>query len=922
MIKKILNSNKLLTEIYFDLQKYFETKYPNPLILMEIGSFFEVYEVDKLGKAKEIAELLNIQLTRKNKSINEISIKNPLMAGFPNHAIDRYLQKLIDEEKYTIIIIKQKGVPPKVTRYISDIISPGVNFDYIKDVENFVVSIIIEKIKDIYHIGYSNIDISTGEVNIFEAYSTNEDKTFALDELFKLIQTYKSKEFILTLDKNVDCDEVVKYLELKNINVIYSSQRMKINYQNELLKKVYNLKTLLTPIETLNLETMPLSTESLAILFEFIIAHNYDVVKKVKYPKIIQNEKYLYFGNNPIAQLDLNEVLKLIDKTSTPMGKRLIKQRLFNPIKDKKELNHRYKEVEFMLEKGDEFKILNEIYDIQRIDRKIKLKKLYPFEINYLYVSLQITKKIYTYLNKNTTQIEEYILNIENSFDLEKSSKVMFKDIKESIFKEGFNKQLDIYEFRIKELEDNLLKIAKKIESFFEGNVKVSINELDKEGHYLSLTKTRFNLIKEKFNETFIEIDNKNYFFKDFNIKILTNSVKISGSIIDKISDEIILIRQKVIALTSKLFLEKLEEFETNYNFLDEIANKIAQIDVALSSAIVAKKYNYSKPIINNKKLKIKDLRHPLIEINQENGIYVPNDVDFNKYDGMLLYGINSSGKSSLMKSVGIAVILAQAGFFIPATKMEFSLYDSIFTRIISKDNLSKGLSTFAVEMMELKNIFKRATSNSLILGDEISHGTETLSALSIVAASIIKLAKLKSNFIFATHLHQLVSLEEINSLKNVVAKHLEVYFDEKQGKLIYNRKLQDGNGSSVYGLEFAKSLYMDEEFLKIANDIRKKVTNEYDELELITKQKKSKYNKNLFVTTCAICGKMAEDVHHIKEKNQAKNGYIDTFHKDHKYNLIPLCKLHHKMVHNGKLNIKGFITTDKGIELHYEEKN
>jgi len=891
------------------------------LILMEIGSFFEIYEADNIGKAKEIAELLNIQLTRKNKSIPEISTKNPLMAGFPNHAIDRYLQKLIDEEKYTIIIIKQKGLPPKVTRYISDIISPGVNFDYIKDVENFVVSIIIEKIKDIYHIGYSNIDISTGEVNIFEAYSNNEDKTFALDELFKLIQTYKSKEFILTLDKNVDCDEIVRYLELKNINVIYSSQRVKINYQNELLKKVYNLKTLLTPIESLNLETMPLSTESLAILSEFIIAHNYDVVQKVKSPQIIQNEKYLYFGNNPIDQLDLNEVLKLIDKTSTPMGKRLIKQRLFNPIKDIKELKYRYKEIEFMLKEGDKFNILNEIYDIQRLDRKIKLKKLHPFEINYLYISLQVTKKIYTYLNKDTLKIEEYISDIENSFDLEKSSKVMFKDIKESIFKEGFNKELDNYESRIKELENNLLKIAKKIESLFEGNIKVSINELDKEGHHLGLTKTRFNLIKDKFNEIFIEIDNKNYFFKDFNIKTLTNNVKISGSIIDEISDEIILLRQKVISLTSKLFLDKLEEFENNYPFLEEISQKIAQIDVALSSAITAKKYNYSKPIINNKKLKIKDLRHPLIEINQENGIYVPNDIDFNEYDGMLLYGINSSGKSSLMKSVGIAVILAQAGFFVPATKMEFSLYDSIFTRIISKDNLSKGLSTFAVEMMELKNIFKRATSNSLILGDEISHGTETLSALSIVAASIIKLAKLKSNFIFATHLHQLVSLDEVNSLKNVVAKHLEVYFDEKQGKLIYNRKLQDGNGSSVYGLEFAKSLYMDEEFLEIANKIRKKVTNDYDELELITKQKKSKYNKNLFVTSCAICGKVANDVHHIKEQNQAKDDFIDTFHKDHKYNLIPLCKKHHKMVHNGELVIKGFISTDKGIELHYEEK-
>jgi len=917
MINKILNSNKLLTQIYFDLQTYFESKYPNPLVLMEIGTFFEVYEANGVGKAKEVAELLNIQLTRKNKSIIEVDDKNPLLAGFPNHAIERYLQKLIDEEKYTIILIKQKGVPPKVTRYISDIISPGVNFDYIKKEENYVTSIIIEKIKDIYHTGYANVDVTTGKTYIFEAYSTQEDKTFALDELFKLIQTYKSKEFILTLDKSVECDEVINYLELKNINLIYSSKRVKINYQNELLKKVYDIKSLLTPIESLNLESLPLSTESLAILLEFIIAHNYKIIQKIDLPQVIENDKYLYFGNNPIAQLDLDEVLKLIDKTSTPMGKRLIKQRFFNPIKDKKELNKRYKAVEFMLKEGEKFEnLINEIYDIERLDRKIKLAKLHPFEINYLYSSLENSKKIYTLLNKDTLKIEEFLFDIFQTFDLEKSAKVMFNDIKESVFKKGYSKILDDYSDELAKLNADLELIAKKIESLFEGNVKVSINELDKEGHYLSLTKTRFNLIKEKFNETFIQINDENYFFKDFNLKILTNSVKITGSIIDEISNEIIIIRQKLINLTSELFLEKIAEYEQKYTFLNELATKIAEIDIALSSAKIAKKYEYSRPVINNSKLKLKEVRHPLIEVNQENGIYVPNDVDFNRYDGMLLYGINSSGKSSLMKSIGICVVLAQSGFFVPATKMEFSLYDSLFTRIISKDNLSKGLSTFAVEMMELKNIFKRANSNSLVLGDEISHGTETLSALSIVASAVIKLSKLKSNFIFATHLHQLMNLEEIKALKNVVAKHLEVYFDEKLQKLVYNRKLQDGNGSSVYGLEFAKSLYMDEEFLEIANSIRKKVSNEYEELELLTKNKKSIYNKDVLVSTCAICGKRADEVHHIKPKSTIKN----EFQKHHKYNLIPLCKYHHRLAHEGKLQIKGFITTDEGIELHYEE--
>jgi DNA mismatch repair protein MutS len=269
------------------------------------------------------------------------------------------------------------------------------------------------------------------------------------------------------------------------------------------------------------------------------------------------------------------------------------------------------------------------------------------------------------------------------------------------------------------------------------------------------------------------------------------------------------------------------------------------------------------------------------------------------------------------MKSVGIAVFLAQSGFFVPA-HMEFKPYRSLFTRIEAKDNLQKGLSTFAVEMLELKNIFSRANSDSLVLGDEIAHGTETLSALSIVASAIIKFAKKKINFIFATHLHQLMDLDEIKSLPNVVAKHLEVWFDGE--KLIYDRKLKDGSGSSVYGLEFAKSIYMDREFLETAEKIRKKLTKEYSELELLIKKKKSRYNKDLILTKCAICGGVVEDVHHIIEKEKAKDGFVGHIPINHKFNLIPLCKKHHRMVHEGKIRILGFVTTSKGIELHYEE--
>jgi DNA mismatch repair protein MutS len=913
-INKLLNSKKLLTEIYFEIQKYYDKLYPNAVVLIEVGSFFEVYEADGIGKAREIANVLNIQLTKKNKSINEISIKNPLMAGFPSNALDRYIEKLVEENRYTIIIIKQKGTPPKVTRYIADIISPGVNIEYSKSYENYVTSIIIEKYLG-YHIGYANIDVNTGKSFVYESYSTKEDPTFALDELFRLLQTYKSNEIILTL-KNADYNEIVNYLELEDKNIILNNARMNINYQNEIFKEVYKIQSLLTPIEIMDLEKYPLITEALAILLEFVIAHNKNLVENVKFPILLEDNKFVYLGNNPIKQLEIDKVLKLIDKTKTPMGKRLIKERLFNPIKDEEELNRRYKAVEFMLNKFKEFeKFLKDIYDLEKIDRKIKLKRLHPFEINFLVSSLRAAGEIYLMLKKRTTNIDNFLLFIEKNFDLEKVN-VKLEDIKESFFKEGIDKELDELNKEKNYYVNELIKLKNKIEKL--GDIKVELNRLEKEGFYFSLTKTRFKIIKDKFLESFSEIDGKKIFFRDLKVKNLTNSVKISGDIIEEISDKIVALESKIVSKTKEIYLKMLDEIAKEFDILTSIAEEIAKIDVAVSSAKVAKQYKYFKPTIANKKPLFKDLRHPLIEVNQENGIYIPNDIDFNEYDGMLLYGINSSGKSSLMKSVGIALFLAQSGFFTPAI-MEYKPVDAIFTRIEARDNLAKGLSTFAVEMLELKNIFARATSNSVVLGDEIAHGTETLSALSIVASAVIKLAKKKINFLFATHLHQLMDLDEIKELPNVVAKHLEVYFDGE--KLIYDRKLKDGSGSSIYGLEFAKSIYMDKEFLDTAERIRKKLSEDYSKLELLIKKKKSRYNKNLIATTCAICGKVVEDVHHIIPQESAKDGFVGHIPIHHKYNLIPLCKKHHKMVHEGKIRILGFVTTSKGIELHYEEK-
>lgn len=443
---------------------------------------------------------------------------------------------------------------------------------------------------------------------------------------------------------------------------------------------------------------------------------------------------------------------------------------------------------------------------------------------------------------------------------------------------------------------------------------------------------------------------NKDEEFVKFRVKKLTNSVKITSQYTDKLSDKIMKNRRRVINLLKERYITIQEVYERRYSLLfDRVINYVADLDVSVSAAKVAQLNKHSRPNIvdiesDENFLQIMQLRHPLIEVQEDNGIYVPNDIVMGErsylkeiekesimldtdlhngeaINGVLLYGINSSGKSSLMKSIGIAVIMAQSGFFVSASFMKFSLFDSLFTRIVSKDNLAKGLSTFAVEMLEMKNIFNRATTRSLVLGDEISHGTETLSGVAIVASSIMKLSKIRCLSLFATHLHQLATMKEITTLKNVVNLHLSVEYDDKKDILIFNRILQSGSGSSIYGLEFAKSLHMDSEFLDTANTIRKRLADDFDELELLVKKKRSRYNKELYVTKCVICGAVAEDVHHISQQSTAdKDGFIGHFHQNHKHNLIPLCKEHHKQIHDKKIKIDKFVMTSRGLELEFEE--
>jgi len=971
-VEILSQKKKLLTEIYFDLQHYFEKKYgKDTLILIEIGTFFELYEVNndtlKIGKAKEIAELLNIQLTRKNKAILENSLSNPLLAGVPSISLERYLSRIIAAKKYTIVIVKQKGEVPHLQRYIANIISPGTNFEYLSEPsENNIASLMIDENNGIYSVGYAAIDVSTGKTICNEIHSSREDKTYALDETFSLLQSYNTSEVIITLDnKNIDVEWIIHYLELTSFHYTINTKRFKITFQNTLFHRIFEINSFLSAIEYLDLERYPYTTEALAILTDFIIEHDESIIKKMNRPQFLGNNRYMYIGNNAIEQLSVISrdpremtLLKLIDKTATAFGKRLLKERLLNPICDKALLEERYNLTEKLLPNIDRFDThLKQIYDLERIARRIKLRKLHPIELTYIATSLEailhLLKDVESYTDTHNRKLQdeskEMLCVLQETFELHTCAHFRIDQINDNLFKSGIYPSIDTLVQKQKEEKAKMKQVATHIENFFDKEKRsdtdktyTSICYLESEGYYLNLTKNRFTLIEKALKDSFVTIDKQHYFFKDFHYKYLKNNVKIQAPLFEEITHAYEASQIKLVSLVKQRYTESLSMLEKRFSLLlDRLIAFIANIDVAVSNAKCAKSMRLSRPIIEEGNFyEAIGLRHPIIEANDERGIYIPNDIYLgenktpshnhitlnasNNEDvyGILLYGINSSGKSSLMKSIGLSVILAQAGFFVPAVELRFGLYHKLFTRIVSKDNLYKGLSTFAIEMLELKNIFNRADAHSLILGDEISQGTETESALAIVSSAILKLISLKSTFIFATHLHQLSTISHLQNLKHLIFLHLGVKYEENSDTLIYNRVLQLGQGDSLYGLEFAKSLHMDKTFLQTAQSIRENLNHSGSEVKKLRKQKKSRYNTSLYLSKCALCDANVEDIHHINQQNRADtNGHIEHFHKNHKYNLIPLCKKHHKLVHEGKIIISGFVMTSEGLKLHYEEK-
>ena len=474
----------------------------------------------------------------------------------------------------------------------------------------------------------------------------------------------------------------------------------------------------------------------------------------------------------------------------------------------------------------------------------------------------------------------------------------------------------------------------------------VKIHETEKNNFSLIATDRRCKILEEVLSQNKLASVSLKYhssFFKeerefvlelgknviDFSKQSTTNRFITSWQIAklckDVSSIKINLI-EKVASVYSKI-INDIEVFQDRINYICEF---ITYVDLAFAKTYIAAKYNYCKPSIvldKSKKSYIKatKLRHCLIEKIQQSELYVANDISLgigenNGLDGILLYGTNAVGKTSFIRALGISVIMAQAGLYVPASSYEFYPYKYIFTRIIGNDNLFKGLSTFAVEMSELRTILRLADPFSLVLGDELCSGTESISAVSIFVAGIQMLQQKSCSFIFATHLHEIVGYDEITSLYNVGCKHMSVIYDKEKDLLIYDRKLKDGPGTNMYGLEVCKSLNLPQDFLDMAHSIRTKYRPETNSL---LDQKQSHFNAKHIKGMCEKCGnKMATEVHHLQYQQDADDkGIIHNkegdliFHKNHPANLLSICEQCHDEIHKTGKKLKKVKTT-KGINI------
>jgi len=939
--------DSMFTQYLAWYQRY-RTKYgTNTAVLMQVGKFFEIYDRLDLTtnsthtNIREIADLCSLNLSE--GLIDEKIMK--LCGGFPEQSLPKFERQLLDAGYTVVIVVQKKKTDGTVEeRTVERISSPSIyenrysSMGRLADTnDNCLIGLLIERNdKNSFYIGVTAVDIQTGNTWTTESNMQFIQNTPNIDELEPFFLMHPPAEIVCWLPDDKESNgptesELRGWFHLP-LSAVIHMRRGKFGKPNsEFVKSAFSLQTNLQPHIALGLEKYQQAYNCMGLTLTFIEEHIPSLLKKLRNNRVWIPEKRVRLGNAALEQLNIisstNEcLLFFFQKTYTALGRRALRERFITPISEIDELEIRFSRIDYLrnlLEKTDIEKNLRSVYDLSRLHRKLHLLSVNLVDIQHLlqtYKSIGALVQNFTNskISINSEQIVlDWLTHPQSLWSVEriKNAEVSCID-RTHPWSIGTYPELDLIET---EWHTLLKEIREFLIPFHEQGTPIALLMGEHTTFEFNITKKRF----EKLPQT-------KYKFHPASSK--STSGTLDSKEISEFQKKGQQIQKKWATTQDELWLKSLESWSatceqeipgTNLPISEFITKWIGNLDAEFSLARCAELYNLITPTFvqeDKSSVIVSELRHPIIEQIHTGCPYIRHDLALGSNqpfvgsaeNGILVYGSNASGKSSLMKSLGIAVICAQAGIPVAASKMTLSPYTGIFTRILGNDNLWASLSSFTVEMTEFRAILKYSDKHSLVLGDELCSGTETRSATAIVSAGIQTLVKRGAQFLFATHLHEISELEEIRRLGGVKFTHLGTEYDPQTKTIVYKRILQEGSGSALYGLEVCYGLDMDDEFLTLASNSRQNL------------HKFSRYNSAVQIRKCEICNSEKDlESHHIIHQADAKNGFVEPGVSTHRQsNLTILCDFCHKEHHAKRLTINGWVETSVGRTLKWTKNN